>query len=290
MPEIASKGPELKVPTLQGIDLRSARNQLTTGRCDRIFGLHPKQTGLQARMPGKTLWRVFEDEDENPEEVLQVAQVLDDTGNIIVQAGDTIGLYTLDELRNRTITPDLTPIPVPGETDNVAILAHIMPSGTNGGALGSSTNYFYTRIINTILTDEGGMIVQLSGNSFVLANGTYRIDAVLVSGRQDISGFKCAAGLWSVSAGNFKTNISSTTEILGVSGSAIGFSGSSQGVFTIESTNIRGRFQVTQDVEVFQIRQAGLGGWVTSTAAQGVGSSVFGKPGCFATITIERET
>ena len=290
MGEKASKGSQIAINSLAGINLRAGRNQLKSGECDRIFGLYPSQTGLLSKMPGKTTWRVFEDTDLNPLPVYNVCQAFGI--GIIVQAGDTVGIYTLDELRNRVSGYDITPIPVPGENDNTAILGHTTVA-VDGGPLSTTGGSGYmTRTVNTMLTDSGNVVSSFAGNSFVLPLGTYRINARVTFAASVLLNTGSRAGLWSVTSGAFKTFPDTGLEILSTSGRYIGTTG------TVGHSNrtihIMGRFSVGSDSEVFQIRQAGVqsvGTWSSATNALGEESvELAGQDQVYAIVKIDRET
>lgn len=284
--EKPSKGSEIKITTLKGINLRSGRNRLSAGECDRIYGLYPSQTGLLGKMPGKTTWRVFE-QDEVPSEVLQVGQIFDGTGNIVIQAGDTIGLYSLDELLNRQASFSLSPSSSSGANPPAAIIAHTESAGTNGGSIGATDNVFYTRTLNTLMSNGGSIVTSLSGNSFTLGIGTYRIKASMAFGKP-LNTTHCRMGLWSVSQSVFKLHSDSANEIFGVTGAKQTAIRAGSNDFV----TIMGRFTIEASSETFQIRQA----YDVSSAfgssqsyAQGYASDIDGKDEVFTLIKITKE-
>ncbi len=69
-----------------------------------------------------------------------------------------------------------TPTPTPATS--VAILAHVLPTGTQGGDFVSGSRQ--TRPINTVVSDTDG-IVSLSGNQFTLQAGNYSVQAAMTA-------------------------------------------------------------------------------------------------------------
>jgi len=248
MPERASQGSEIKVNALRGINLRKAKSQLEAGECDRIFGLYPSATGALSRIPGKSLMRVFED-GTVPRQVLQVAQLFDGTGNVYIQNGDSVGVYSLDELLNRVPAYDLTPNPVPA----YGLLGSLFPFGTEGET-GAIQNVFSRYPCNTLFSNEDSVIYNLnSDGSFSLALGTYRIYARIgiVSPASNVT-VMTRAGLYSQSFSAFKTYYGTTNEILGVSS----VMGKQTVTGAMSYITLMGRFQVTAGVETLSIMLA----------------------------------
>lgn len=282
-------GPEISITELKGINLRVAKSQLGSGENDRMFGLYPRYTGSLNRIPGKQLLRVFEDGDD-PREVLQVAQAFMGQSYAVIQNGDAIGLYTADELFNRSTPYSLTPTPPVSTLGSYALLQHQESAGTAGGALGALDNAFYPRRINALCTDADGIIQAVSGNSFTLGIGTYRIKAAAAFGQSatTTAGSQCRAGLFSVTNNAFKTYAGSVLEIISTSGRS--------GDFINRPFNswvfLKGRFQVTLPSEVLAIYQANevAGGTISGeTGAQGWAASVGSKTEVYCLIQITKE-
>jgi hypothetical protein len=277
MPTQPSKGPEIKIPKLGGIDLRSGRNALESGRCDRIFGLYPEKTGSLSRMPGKQLWRVFED-GTTARPVYQCYQAFDGTGNVIIQNGDAISVYTLDELRNRSRTFSLTPTEGTGQ----ALLGYY--NSTNGGGIGASTNTFYAAPVLVVAdSSEDAVILSCNASLFRLGLGTYRIDGFVTLGL--VQSGMARAGLYNVTNGAFQTHIGSSAEILGLSvRAALPVNGPGNQLIPI-----KGRFQVTQASETFAIYLATSPAPSPVYAAGAAASGVTGALNFYNLIRIYRE-
>lgn len=293
MPQQPQVGPEISVNGLRGVNLRRERSQLESGECDRIFGLWPQHTGSLSRIPGKQLWRNFEDAEGEPYEVLSLCEAFLGQSYVVVQFGDNIGLYTVDELRNRVEPYSLTPTPASGVGD-YALLLHSESNGTVGGALGSTDNNFYKRTLNTLATDENGVLSGLSNSTFTLPLGTYQIDAVIGFGQNpsNANGPQCRAGLYSVTNGAFKTQIDTGFEIISTSGVVAAMNTANlQGTYFVY---LMGRFQVVSATETFAIYQA-VNNLPTvtlsnQTSAQGwPASRITSKNEIYATINLVRE-
>lgn len=290
MPGQPQVGPEISVTELKGINLRVAKSQLGSGENDRMFGLYPRYTGSLNRIPGKQLLRVFEDGDD-PREVLQVAQAFMGQSYAVIQNGDAIGLYTADELFNRSTPYSLTPTPPVSTLGSYALLLHQESAGTNGGLLGALDNAYYAGSVNTLASDSDGIIQAVSGNSFTLGLGTYRIRATVTFGQANsvsLGAVNCRAGLFSVTANAFKPYIGTVNEILGTSGRTPHWSPASANNSTIQ---IKGRFQVTAPSEVFSIYMAGDSSiiWSVQNYAQGQAATIGSKPEIYKIIQLYKE-
>ena len=175
MAEQATKGPQISVTALRGINLRASRNTLSSGESDRCFGLFPKQTGQLSRMPGKTPWRVFDGRAVTGCE----QQTFNST--VIIQNGDAINVETIDSLRNRqTATPSFTPTYAEEENYGIAVILHREATTVNGGdASGKLTatgigaaNTFYPRRLTALAVNEASVITGAPVASFTAATAT----------------------------------------------------------------------------------------------------------------------
>lgn len=196
MAEVERKGTQVKINSLQGLDLRSARHNLPQGTFDRLEGLYPAQTGLQQRIPGKLLMRLFPGQ-----AVRSIEQTFDGAGSFIFQIGDTLQTFTLDELFNRAATPSVTQVVTGEESYGVAYILHNEASTVNGGSLqgyisgtdsASAADSFFGRrltsmpvnqtvgLLQTVKTFNaatgGAGVASVPGN-FILEAGTYYISA-----------------------------------------------------------------------------------------------------------------
>ncbi len=271
MPTIASKGPQIAIRALKGINLRVAKSQLNPGESDRLQGCWPQTTGAKSRIPGKVLWHVFES-GTTPEAVYQVAQAfMGQQANMIVQHGDSISLDSLDYYLNRVSSYTLTPT----STAATAILGNVKASGTDGGALGATDNTFYPSTL-AILSDSNSVVLSCINNVFQLPQGTYQIKALVsfYCNSASVASY-CRAGLYNVSNGRFQTQLGGSVEIISTAGRlAAGSSvanpinGRQNGV-----CYLYGRFQVTAVSETFSIQQA----VAANTASQGLGSPAQGQ-------------
>lgn len=197
--EAESKTPEIKINRFRGINLRAGKHALEAGQGDRVQGLYPKQNGLLARIPGKSLYRLLDGE------IKQVHQTFDGSGNILVQVGSTIQAYTLDDLLNRTVDVDLVQNLV--NTDNLAraIIVQTESNTANGGSaqgyqsggndVTSAADTFYGRRLTHMRVNEtvsaltavsaftastGGGAASSTAGTFALVVGTYEINIVAV--------------------------------------------------------------------------------------------------------------
>lgn len=139
------KIPAVRATRLQGINLRSGRHALEAGEFDRLQGLYPFQTGLQRRISGKRIYRYLAGQS-----ITALKQTFDGSGNIIVQAGATIQLYTLDEFLNRSTTPVITQSQTEEENFGMAIILHDDSNLVTGG---SSQGYLTAAADSTAVSD-----------------------------------------------------------------------------------------------------------------------------------------
>jgi hypothetical protein len=298
MAELVSKGPELKVTALRGLNLRKAKSQLEAGEFDRYFGAYPAKTGSASRMPGKELWHVFES-GTTAEAVYQVCQAfMGQNANMIVQHGSSISLDSLDYYRNRVSSYSLTPTSTAAE----AILGNSQVAGTYGGAVSSTgvENTFNPATL-TIQSDSSGVILSCVNNVFQLGIGTYRIRAQVSFGSTpSATETYCRCGLYNVSNSQFQTNKGASTEIISTSGLAAKSNTGAAPASGLANNRmfLYGRFEVTAASESFSIRMAiastpaGIAG---SVAAQGCAIGITSllttgsKPELYSTINIYRE-
>ena len=287
MPDYPTEAPEVKVPVLKGIDLRSGKNNLDGGEGDRVIGMYPRQDGQLSGMPGKHLLRVFDDNfySDIPTgvEVLGTAQLFDGTGGIVVQlgappnsplAGGSIVVLSLDELYGRVTGSDLTPGASPlEEALPYALLLHTATNGTNGGNLNAAgaDNVFADGTLNSEASDTSG-IVTLASNQFTLTTGIYRIRAFVTFGGPNSASFSGRARLFSVTAAAVATNYDTSTPIVGTVDT-----GPQNNTQNFPLVYLEGLIQVAGS-EVFSIQMAGIssagGGWFSQATAQGAASSV----------------
>lgn len=126
----------IKVTRMGGIDQRTAPDQLDDdGRPNfsTLEGLYPKQDGLLARVPGKSLLSST----CAGQIILNIFQPFDSTGNILIQTNSNLYAFTLDELRGRTYTPSISPSSGgEDESMSIAILSDLRANATSGGPLG----------------------------------------------------------------------------------------------------------------------------------------------------------
>jgi hypothetical protein len=272
MPAIPSKGPEISVKALRGINLRKSPSQLDEGECDRNFGLYPSKTGLLSRMPGKQLMRVFED-GTTPREVLNAKQAFG-TG-IIIQNGDALSIFTLDELRNRVQSYSLAP----SEDEALAILGAY--GSANGGALGALGNTFYALTTPRLISDADSVVVSVVNGVFRLPLGTYRIDAKVSFGQGIATAAK--AGLYNVTNAAFQTHLGGTAEIIGTAGRGVSSMALNQLIW------IKGRFEVSEASEAFAIHMAQSGTPSIDSSLGYSAAAVTGHTNFFQLIKIYRE-
>lgn len=264
MAENDTRSPEIKVTRLGGINLRNGRHALEAGQCDRIHGLYPSQNGLLSRIPGKRCYRILPGRD-----ILGLAQTFDGSGNVIVQNGNRLDLYTLDEFLNRQPAYSLTPSPnVQESAMNYALLQHIQNNGDDGGNLGVADGVFYQSTINNEASDANN-IVSIASNQFTIAtDGVYRIRASVVAGVAGSFEGQVRVILYDATHSSAVVNVGSTNQVIG---STVLFVDNS--VPHNVTAKLFGRFTVTGST-AFEIRMAGdfVGSatvWSNTSTAQG---------------------
>lgn len=231
--EQQEKSPAVKINRLAGIDLRNGRHALSAGSFDRLWGMYPSQTGLLSRIPGKFLYRYLQGRI-----ILGGAQTFDGSGNFIIQNGDQIDLYTMDDFLNRSFTPSITQTQLEEESYGVAYILHDEANTVNGGSAQgfqsgpdttSNPDTFYGRrltampvnqTVATLLTVNtfnaatgGGGSASVAGN-FVLVPGTYRITAWMTYCAGTATG-DVVWGLYNTTSAAFEVDSNTTVPILG---------------------------------------------------------------------------
>lgn len=145
------------------------------------------EAGSLKRLPGVTTIN-----HANEAAVLQIAQMNDGTGSIVVQYDDgSEKLFTLAEIFGRAgDTSDLTLEPgeeIIGTTEDSfpqALIVHEEAQGTHGGAIGSALNTWYNWKLtgnpvneSTIVSTFNNSAASPNPNTFILQSGTYRVEA-----------------------------------------------------------------------------------------------------------------
>lgn len=265
MADKSTSPPEIKILQPKNLNLRVGRNGLPSGYVDRCQGLWPKQSGIQQRLPGKTLFRLVEGE------VRQLKQTFTQGSPILAQIGNTLQYFTLDELRNRVTTSDLV-ASVGNEEDQVgiAVMVQIESNTQSGGSAdgflsgvsAATANTFYGARLTDILTNEtvnalltvntftastGGAGVVSTPGTFTLVPGTYRIDCWALYAGDSGGNPSVAMGLWNDTDSVFEVYSGTAEPIL---------ASPQQSNQENRTVRLMGAFTVSGGNKVFQINQA----------------------------------
>lgn len=265
MPERPIRGPEIPLRTLGGLNERPSKANLQTGECDILQGLYPKDIGLWARVPGKTYVATA-----GTGPVRAIWNTVNVNGDVIVQSGSALYVYTLDEIQGRSFTPSLVFAPiVEEESMSQAIIVQLEAAGTKGGSAdgkqtASSTaaaNTFYGRRLTDMLVNESSTVTAFtastgggSGTStegtFSLAVGTYRITINATYSPNGTNG-NIVAGLYNVTSSAFEVYSGTSTPVMLTSD----YSGTAQ--LTNIPMSVKAKITVSSTTKTFSIRHQG---------------------------------
>lgn len=175
MPEKVTNLPDLQLLQVGGMDERSSISTTPQNAFRLVQGLYPNNANAQQRIPGKILFSRL------GSSVWNIHQTFVG-GNVLVQTKDALYMATLDELFDRSSSPLLTPYPAENEdTMAYALIVAKKTAGTDGGALGASSNTFYKRELTTEVVDDGSIVSFDDANDqFTLAAGTYRFSIAVI--------------------------------------------------------------------------------------------------------------
>lgn len=183
----ATQDQSIEYPLLGGLNQRASNAALPPPDFDLVHGLYMAEAGSLKRLPGVTTIN-----HANEAAVLQIAQMNDGTGSIVVQYDDgSEKLFTLAEIFGRAgDTSDLTLEPgeeIIGTTEDSfpqALIVHEEAQGTHGGAIGSALNTWYNWKLtgnpvneSTIVSTFNNSAASPNPNTFILQSGTYRVEA-----------------------------------------------------------------------------------------------------------------
>lgn len=260
----------LPIPTLGGLNERPSPANLQAGQFDVLEGLYPKQIGLLARIPGKTLLAQITGK------VLSFGVTNNVNGDILIQTTTGLYAFTLDELRSRATTPSLTFASIAEEeTMSMAIIVQREANTVNGGSIrgfisgtdsGSSTDTFYPRRLTNMLINESSTVSTFtaagsgagaaSSGSFTLVPGVYRITC-RASFSAVSSAFGIVIGLWNATAGAFEVQTGGTSPndcVIATAGYAAGTAIASPVVAEFDAS-----ITVSSTNKTFEIRQKASG-------------------------------
>lgn len=219
----------LYVRTLLGTNERVSPANLQPGEFDQIQGMYPARVGSLERIPGHSFLAGVSGK------VLSIKDSQNPAGDIYIQTSTGLYCYTLDEILQRVINPNLTPDTNPEEEQmSMALLAQIEPNTNQGGSIAgvmtgtdssSTASTFYTRRLTTLLMNESATVLSTSlstagstgsSGSFTLIPGTYRIEADLTFNLTGTTGStqSFVVGLYNETASRFEYHNSTTTPIV----------------------------------------------------------------------------
>lgn len=267
-----TKGGEIKVTRLAGLNLRSGRHALGAGEADRVFGLYPAQNFLMQRIPGKRLYRLL-----SGKKILGLRQTFDGSGNVIVQTDQDLQLISLDEFLNRASDFDITPTGgTAEEAMSYALYLHQQNNGVNGGDLAAagSDGTFAKATINVEATDTAG-IGSLASNEITLAAGIYRIRAIITFGAETTAAasLDARAYLYNVTDAAVVTDLGSSSQIVGHTRTGLVPGGLS--IHYNTHVSLFGRFQLSgsKALAIYMAGTPTAGTWYSAATAQGAASS-----------------
>jgi hypothetical protein len=274
---------QVTVNELGGLNERVSPAGLQAGQFTVLEGLYPSQNGQQSRINGKNILAVVAGSPA-------IINVTDTFGCILVQHANGRTAYTIDELRGRQTNPNITPVNgVEEEAMSMAMILQEEANGVPGGSAqgyisgtdsSSLANVMYGRrltkmtvnqssTVTTFTASTGGSSAVSTAGQFVLAPGTYRIDATFVFGSvSGNGGINAAIGLYNVTNAQFQLDDGSggtPSPMLATVASG------NSGTFNVECSLI-GRFVVAGAANTFQFNQAGsTNGEVRDAAANRFG-------------------
>lgn len=191
MAERPSGNPDLKIPTLGGLNERPSPANLQAGQFDVLEGFYPAQIGLLRRIPNRSLLASFTGK------ILGFGITDNPNGDILIPtSGGNLYVITRDELLGRSSATSLTFTPIAEEeTMSYALIVQKETNAIVGGSIdgflsGSSTaaadTFFPRRLTHKVsdadsivstFTAAGAGAAAASSGSFALPAGSYRISA-----------------------------------------------------------------------------------------------------------------
>lgn len=240
-----TKLPNVEATRLLGVNLRNGRHALDKGEGDRVFGLYPKQNGQLSRIPGKLIYRYLQGR-----AIYNFCQTFGGAGQIIVQNGDRVDVYTLDDFLNRHTTTSIVQV-IPNEEDfGRAIIIQSEGNTINGGSAQgyqtgsndttSASDTFYGRrltsmpvnetvggllTVNTFTASTGGGTAASTAGTFALVAGNYDIEINAVYTSVNVNN-NIIWGLYDNTNAVFATHTGTTNPILGTVHGTTNFIGS----------------------------------------------------------------
>lgn len=228
MAERPSGNPELKIPTLGGLNERPSPANLQAGQFDVLEGLYPAQIGLLRRIPNRLLLASFTGK------ILAFGITDNANGDILVATGGgNLYVITRDELLGRATTPSLTFTPIAEEEtmsyalivqkETNAIVGGSIDGFLSGAASTASVDTFYPRRLTHKVSDADSIVSTFtaagagagaaSSGSFALPAGSYRISAWVTFRLDDTTpgaDGSFLAGLYNVTDSTFQVHAGGT--------------------------------------------------------------------------------
>lgn len=256
MAERSTNAPEIKLPTLGGLNERPSKANLRTGEFDILEGMYPKDIGLQARIPGQQLLATA-----GTGPVRQIHSTTNVNGDVLVQSGSVLYAYTLDELQNRVVPPELVFNPSGDEeVMSQAIIVQMEASTVNGGSAdgkqtgtssATANTFTYGRRLTDMLVNESSTVSSFTASTggggststagqFTLAPGDYRI-SVIATYNSAFTSQTIVAGLFNVTSNAFEVYSGTSVPILSTPMVTSSFSGNTvlsiKAAISVTSTN-----------------------------------------------------
>lgn len=266
MAERPSKGAEIPVRTLGGLNERPSPANLRPGEFDVLEGLYPASIGLLARIPGKTLLSTVTGR------ILQIHDTQNVNGDILISTdAPAVYVLTLDELLSRATTPSLTPTPIT-EEENMSMAIMVQREANNAasgsidgfvsGSAAAAADTWYPRRLTNRLSDPDGIITTFTAagsgagaasfGSFELAPGTYRISAQLsFYPSAAVSAHSYAIGLWNATSGTFEVYSGGSDPIVGIVSNVLPTTAATGSILV----TMEGEFTVATTNKTYHIRQ-----------------------------------
>ncbi len=283
MAQLDTSSGQIVFKQLGGLDERKAPYAQDGYDFQTLAGLYPSREGLLERIPGRRFLanvNGYAAADTNPNQVWNIFQPNDGSGNIIVQTNQDLRVYSLDELLDREPEQTIEFTNVSDEDGaTMALIVHRETNGTNGGAIGAVDNVFYTRKLTDMLFNQSSTVsvfrpyTDPDDSQFDLVAGTYRIEVTCSFGcpTTTYSNLGSQIGLYNVDDARFEYYEGTTEPIVSVAG------------FLDSESNANGVLKLTcqftiDATKTYEIRQAikAAGGTAASnsTVAQGYISTV----------------
>lgn len=168
----ADKG--VQVSEVKGLNERLKFSNPDSGEFDSLIGLIPQQLGNLQRINGTKFLQYIAGK-----RILNIYQTFDRRENCLVQTDQGVYLFSEDELLNRVVPTNLTPVTeIEEENMSQAVIIDSRASGTNGGSITATTwtDAPLSAILYQLNPDgtAASFVTALAANIFTLAVGGYR--------------------------------------------------------------------------------------------------------------------